>query len=202
MKKLKAYLHLCYLHIFTLIDNFLRWTCFGPMSFIHPWTTLAHATFTDIWSSWLVDVTFDWWHVMVSAVERNNQTRQLLTFLRSLLCINLIKTSQILNKNDVKTKYKYKRWIPFFWGLWKYERNRSHAKLTCDALRVLLCMWPIVFILPRTSEKWNLFLKWQRQILSWYGPCIHFRPKTHMCGSSRHYLEFCLSFKHFIVKRE
>ena len=28
-------------------------------------------------------------------------------------------------KNDVKTKYKYKRWISFFWGSWKYERNGS-----------------------------------------------------------------------------
>ena len=30
----------------------------------------------------------------------------------------------------------------------------------CDALRHhLLCMWPFAFILPWTSEKWNLFLK-------------------------------------------
>ena len=33
-----------------------------------------------------------------------------------------------MNKNDVKPKSKYKRWISFFWGLSKYERNRSRAK--------------------------------------------------------------------------
>ena len=26
--------------------------------------------------------------------------------------------------------------------------------------RHLLCTWPVAFILPWTSEKWNLFLKW------------------------------------------
>ena len=45
---------------------------------------------------------------MVMAVERNNRTCRLLTFLRRLFCINLIKTSQILNKNDVKTMYTNK----------------------------------------------------------------------------------------------
>ena len=35
-----------------------------------------------------------------------------------------------MNKNDVKTKCKYKRWLSVFWGSWKYERNGSHAKLT------------------------------------------------------------------------
>ena len=121
------------LWIFILVDNSLKWTYFGPTIFIHQWITLAHATLhvsdvTDNWSSWLVDVTFIWRHVMVTAVERNNQTCRLLTFLRRLFCINLIKTSQILNKNDVKTKYKCKRWIP-----WKHERNRSRSKLTCRA---------------------------------------------------------------------
>ena len=31
---------------------------------------------------------------------------------------------------------KYKRWISFFWGSWKYERNGSRAKLTWDPLAV------------------------------------------------------------------
>ena len=35
-----------------------------------------------------------------------------------------------MNKNDVKTKCKYMRWISFFWGSRKYERNGSRAKLT------------------------------------------------------------------------
>ena len=35
-----------------------------------------------------------------------------------------------MNKNDVKTKCKYKRWISFSWGSSKYERNGSRAQLT------------------------------------------------------------------------
>ena len=41
-----------------------------------------------------------------------------------------------MNKNDVKTQCKYKRWISFFWGSWKYERNGSRAKLTWRPLGV------------------------------------------------------------------
>ena len=43
----------------------------------------------------------------MTAVERNNQTCRLLIILRRLHCINLIKTSQILNKNDVKPKDEF-----------------------------------------------------------------------------------------------
>ena len=39
------------------------------------------------------------------AVERNNQTRQLMTFLCGLFYNFNIKTSQIMNKNNVKIKY-------------------------------------------------------------------------------------------------
>ena len=35
-----------------------------------------------------------------------------------------------MDKNDVKTKCKYKRWISFFRGSWKYERYGSRGKLT------------------------------------------------------------------------
>ena len=41
-----------------------------------------------------------------------------------------------MNKNDVKTKRKYKRWISFFWGSWKYKRNGSRAKLTWRPLGI------------------------------------------------------------------
>ena len=34
-----------YTEIFTLVNNYLRWTYFGPTMFIHPWTTLVHAMF-------------------------------------------------------------------------------------------------------------------------------------------------------------
>ena len=72
--------------IFTLANNFLRWTYFGPTRLIHPWTTLIHATLRvsviGKCNSWLADITFDWRHVIVTAVERNNQTLRIITFLR------------------------------------------------------------------------------------------------------------------------
>ena len=44
----------------------------------HSRTTLI----IDKCKSWLADVMFDWRHVMVTAVECNNQTRRIITFLR------------------------------------------------------------------------------------------------------------------------
>ena len=68
---------------------------------------------TDKWNSWFDDVMFDKRHVMETTVEYYNQTRRFITFLRRLFYKIYIKTSQIRNKNDVETKYKYKIWIHF-----------------------------------------------------------------------------------------
>ena len=81
-------------------------------------TTLVHATLhisdvTDKLNWWLVDVTFDERPVMSTAVERNNQTRRFITFLRRLFYKIYTETSQIMNKNDVKPKYKYKNELHF-----------------------------------------------------------------------------------------
>ena len=46
-----------------------------------------------------------------------------------------------MNKNDAKTKCKYKRWISIFWGSWKYERNESRAKLTWHISGVTYFAW-------------------------------------------------------------
>ena len=75
-----------YRSIFTLASNFHKWTYFGPTRFILPWKTLIHVTFcvsdvTDKSNIWLANVMFDWRHVMVTAVERNNQTCRIVTFL-------------------------------------------------------------------------------------------------------------------------
>ena len=96
----------------------------------------------DKCNSWLADVTFYLHAVMVTAVERNNQTKWIITFLCCLFTQDL---NQRMNKNDVKTKFKYKRWISFFWGSFKFERNG----------------WLVAFILRWTTEKWNLFLNWR-----------------------------------------
>ena len=78
-----------HINIFTLPNNFLRWTYFGPTKFIHPWTTHVHAMLRvnnviDECNSWLADVKFHWRQVIVAAVERKNQTRQIITFLHRL----------------------------------------------------------------------------------------------------------------------
>ena len=117
--------------IFTLANNFLRWTYLGSTRFIHSWTALFHATLhvSDViykcnW--WFVNVTFDWFRVMVAAVERNNQTRRIKTFLRRLFA----RVKSIVHVIWTKTKCKYKRWISFFLDSSNYERNRSRAQLT------------------------------------------------------------------------
>ena len=46
-----------------------------------------------------------------------------------------------MNKTDVKTKCKYRRWISFFWGSSKYERNGSRtSKYERNGSRTVL-MW-------------------------------------------------------------
>ena len=110
--------------IFTLDNNFLRWTCFGRTKFIHSWKTLVQAMLRvsdviDKCKSWLADVPFDWRHAMVTAVERNNQTRRIITF----LCRLFAKLKSKFHKKWTKSMYyKYKKWISFFWGSWKYDQ--------------------------------------------------------------------------------
>ena len=79
--------------IFTLANNCLRWTYFRPTRFIHPWTTLVHATLhvrvsSVIYkcNSWLSDAKFDWRYVIVKVVERNNQSRHIIMFLCHCVC--------------------------------------------------------------------------------------------------------------------
>ena len=126
--------------IFTRTNIFLRWTYFGTTRFIHRWTTLVHATLrirdvTAKWNRWLADITFDWRHVMTTAVKRNNQLRRFITILRRLFYKIYTKISQIMTKkNDVETQYKYKRLISIFCCSSKYERNGSCTKLPCHLL--------------------------------------------------------------------
>ena len=92
----------------------LRWTCYGPTRFIHRWKTIVHVTLRlsdvmDKWNSRLADYTFDWRHVIETAVERSYQARRFIIFLRRLLYQIYIKTSQIINNQDVKIKYTYDR---------------------------------------------------------------------------------------------
>ena len=40
----RVHLHSIHIGIFTLANNFLKWTYLGPTRFIHPWMALFHAT--------------------------------------------------------------------------------------------------------------------------------------------------------------
>ena len=60
---------------------------------------------TDKWKNWLADVTFDC-DVMETAIESHVQARRFITFLRRLCYKIYIKISRIMDKNDVKIKYK------------------------------------------------------------------------------------------------
>ena len=65
--------------------------------------------------------------IQVSQTDRNKRIHPhmhtsssvFITFLCQLFYKIYMKTSQIMNKNDIKIKYKYKRWISFFWHLSK-----------------------------------------------------------------------------------
>ena len=95
-----------------------------------------------------------------------------------------------MNKNDVKTKCKYKRWISFFWGSWKYERNGPRAKLTWSPSGVTyFARDPKGFTFTLTSHgtrcvhtsmnlRKNCYLcnfdlnpanKWRRKVIIWRG---------------------------------
>ena len=103
----------------------------GLRRFIHRWLTLVHAMLrinnvTYKWNSWLAD----WWSTdVMSSKLLTVRTKHVCLYLFHLFYKSYIKSSQIMNKNDVKTKYKCKRWISFFWRSSKYERNWSSAKL-------------------------------------------------------------------------
>ena len=148
-----------------------------PMKDTHSCYFMPHISeVTDNWNCWLADVTLDWCHVMETAVGRTTQTRWFIAFLCCLFYKVYIITSQIVNKNDLKCKYK--RYCSFFWHSSKYEHNGSHAKLTWR----LLCTRSVAFILRWMTEKCNLFLNWhdwtayqrQKQLMTQW--------KTRMCS--------------------
>ena len=72
---------------------------------------LLESDVMDKWNSWLADITFNWCDIVGMAVERNNKTCRFTTFLHCLFYRIRIKTSQLVDKNNVKIECKYKRWI-------------------------------------------------------------------------------------------
>ena len=86
---------------------------FKPTGFIYRWRSIDLATLllsdvTDKQTSWLVNVTFDWRQVMTTAVQRYSGTRCLITFLRRVFCTINTESSQLIHRNDLKIKCKYK----------------------------------------------------------------------------------------------
>ena len=108
--------------------------------------TLFHAMLcvsdvTDKCNRWLGKVTFDWQHIMMTAVEHNDQTCRLITFLCRLFYKVFTKLHKYWTKSCKKTKYKYKKWIPFFCCSSKYKRNGSCARLMWSPLGITYFAW-------------------------------------------------------------
>ena len=87
-----------YLH---LPMTFLRWTILDRV-------TLSLSDVTDKQMSWLVNVTFYWHQVMTTAVQRYGQTRCLITFLHHVFCTIDTESSQLIHRQDLKIRCKYK----------------------------------------------------------------------------------------------
>ena len=90
----------------------LRWTYFRPSRFILQWTTIVHATLcisdiTDKWNKLTRQRNVRLTSHHAEGCWKNIQTCRLITFLHHLLHNIYIKTSQIMNKSDVKIKSKY-----------------------------------------------------------------------------------------------
>ena len=85
--------------------------------------TLRVSDVTDKRNRWL-----RWCNVPLTAyhrtaVERKHQKRRSIIFLRRLCYKIYTKSSQRMNKNDVKTRCTYKKWISFFCCSSKYDRK-------------------------------------------------------------------------------
>ena len=106
----------CLLHIQEYLHlqlTFLRWTIIRPTGFIHRWRSMDRATsslsdVTNKQTSWLVNVTFDWRQVMMTAVQRYGRTCRLITFLRLVFCTINFESSQLIHRHDLKINCKYK----------------------------------------------------------------------------------------------
>ena len=100
---------------------------------------MIHVTLrvSDLMDKWLADVTFDWRHIMAieTAIESNNQTRPIITLLHRLFCS---KTFTNNDKNDVKIKCIYERFISIFWLSLKYA---DITYFECDPLRSYFDEW-------------------------------------------------------------
>ena len=132
--------------IFTLANNFLWWTYFGLMRFIYRWMTLVHAKLcvsdatVNKGNSWMADVTFDWHHVMETAVVRNNQTCRFITFLHRSFYKIYIKTSLTVKVTIQKQSVNIRDEFQLLWHSSKYEGNGSRAKLTWLTLHETHCV--------------------------------------------------------------
>ena len=135
--------------------------------FVHRWRLIDHVTGKQ--ASSLVVETFDWHHVMTTAVERNGRMRRLVTFVRRIVCIRYIKRSKIMLRT-VEKNINIKNAFHFFLMFIKVWTQWVPCKVNLTPFnRYLLCAGSIAFIIPWTSEKWNLFLKYIQD----YNPLVY-----------------------------
>ena len=149
--------------ILTLANNFNEWTYFEPTRLIYRWTTLVQLTRRYALATSRIneigdcaEVTFDWRHVMTTAVKRKHQKRRSITFLCSLCYKTYTKPSQRMNENDLKTK----RWIWFFCCSSKYERKVNVTPWASLTLHETYCVLTSVLcftsdLVLRNLKIWN-----------------------------------------------
>ena len=140
--------------------------------------TLLLSDTTDKQMSWLVNVTFDWRQVMTTAVERYGWIRCLITFVCHVICTINTESSQLIYRNYLKIKCKYKNWNLTFltfvwWSQWlllKFYKKRF-------ALHGILTP-PTGFITWWMSKKQILILKW------------YFKPSMQVLSKGMHWLHY------------
>ena len=147
-------LFLKYLHCHRLSFK-IRWIYYRLTVFMHWWTSIYHMTLSlsavkDKQKSSLVAETFDWRHIMATAVKRYGWMRRLATIFRRVVCKLYTKSSKIMHRTVVKMKtWKlnfivrcievWKQWVPCKVNMTYFRRH-------------LLCTGPIAFLLRWTYE--------------------------------------------------
>ena len=136
--------------ILTLANNFNEWTYFEPTRLIHRWTTLVQLTRRYALATSRIneigdcaEVTFDWRHVMTTAVERKHQKTSVYNFSLQFMLQDI---HQTITKNERK-RCKNKKWI----------LSVVHLLYTRPIAFLLQC-----YVLPRTQ----FYVTWKSETQS------------------------------------
>ena len=97
-----------------------------------------------------------WWRRLLNVNTKNVDHRR--------LCFKIyIKSSQRMNKNDVKTRCTYKRWISFFCCSLKYERKVNVAPWASFTLHEPIAFILQCYFLPQLGPRFYVLWKFETQ---------------------------------------